>query len=235
MIVCSDCLHQNPDNSTFCESCGVSLPVASSCPNCGAPLESQARFCGQCGFNLQIAQSMNQADSKSTKINDLLPEPPPPSLVLTYENSSDLGKLEVLQKSEASLKSPLESSIQADLDSENTSGTQIQAQTAKLVHVQSQTLIDLKDYQSMVYLGKPNERFPPDINVGTLPNAEVVSRVHAALQREGDHYFAEDLGSANGTYINDSRLMTGSKQRLHNGDRICLGKGDLVTFVFQSS
>ena len=55
----------------------------------------------------------------------------------------------------------------------------------------------------MVYIGKPNDRIPPDINVGVLPNAEVVSRVHAAIHLEGEQCFVEDLGSANGTYVNN--------------------------------
>src|ERR1043166_10104189 len=32
------------------------------------------------------------------------------------------------------------------------------------------------------------------------------SRVHAEVRREGDQYLLQDLGSANGTYYNGSRL-----------------------------
>src|SRR3982751_6671676 len=35
------------------------------------------------------------------------------------------------------------------------------------------------------------------------------SRVHAEVRREGDQYFIQDLGSANGTYYNGSRLEKG--------------------------
>src|ERR687887_943691 len=36
--------------------------------------------------------------------------------------------------------------------------------------------------------------------------AAFASRVHAEVRREGDQYFLQDLGSANGTYYNGSRL-----------------------------
>src|SRR2546423_5386689 len=35
------------------------------------------------------------------------------------------------------------------------------------------------------------------------------SRVHAEVRREGDQYLLQDLGSANGTYYNGSRLEKG--------------------------
>ena len=83
-------------------------------------------------------------------------------------------------------------------------------------------------------IGKPNDRVIPDIDVSGFPSAEVVSRSHASIRIEGDNYYIEDLGSANGTYINHNVLAKGNRHLLHFGDRISLGKGDLVTFVFQS-
>ncbi|MFO5492420.1 MAG: FHA domain-containing protein, partial [Cuspidothrix sp.] len=44
-----------------------------------------------------------------------------------------------------------------------------------------------------------------------------------------------DVGSSNGTYINNLPLLPGNRHRLRPGDRISLGKGDLVTFLFQLS
>jgi pSer/pThr/pTyr-binding forkhead associated (FHA) protein len=82
-------------------------------------------------------------------------------------------------------------------------------------------------------MGKPNSQIPPDIDVSGFPNSEIVSRIHADIRVEGDTYFIEDVGSSNGTYINHTPLLTGNRHRLRSGDRIALGKGDLVTFIFQ--
>ncbi len=113
--------------------------------------------------------------------------------------------------------------------------TQLQQQTAQLFHVQTDTLIELPPNLSLIHLGKTNDRVPPDIDVAGFPNSEVVSRIHADIRVEGDSFYIEDTGSSNGTYINNMPLLPGNRHRLRPGDRIALGKGDLVTFLFQIS
>jgi len=115
------------------------------------------------------------------------------------------------------------------------SKTQLQQQSAKLLHVQTDRLIELSPSLSVVHIGKPNDRIPPDVDVSGFPNSEVVSRMHADICIEGDAYYIEDVGSSNGTYINNSPLLPGNRHRLRTGDRIALGKGDMMTFLFQIS
>lgn len=52
-------------------------------------------------------------------------------------------------------------------------------------------------------------------------NDKQVSRRHSVLKREGTHYVLEDLGTPNGTYINNKRI---SCQILAQGDTIRLGQ-----------
>lgn len=115
------------------------------------------------------------------------------------------------------------------------SPTQIQIQTASLLHVQTNMNIDLPEGLSVIHMGKPNDQIPPDIDVSGFPNSEIVSRVHADIRVEGDTYYIEDVGSSNGTYINHTPLAKGNRHKLRKGDRISLGKGDQVTFLFQIS
>jgi ribosomal protein L40E len=113
--------------------------------------------------------------------------------------------------------------------------TQLQQITASLVHVQSDRLIELPQNLSVIHMGKPNDRIPPDVDVSGFPNSEIVSRIHADIRVEGDAHYIEDVGSSNGTYINNLPLLPGNRHRLRPGDRISLGKGDMVTFLFQLS
>ncbi|MEL7008492.1 MAG: FHA domain-containing protein, partial [Cyanobacteria bacterium J06588_4] len=113
--------------------------------------------------------------------------------------------------------------------------TQLQVQKATLLHLQSNTTIESPDDLDVVHFGKPNGQIPPDIDVSGFPDTEVVSRVHADIRIEGDVYYVEDTGSSKGTYINHSPLQKGNRHRLRPGDRLALGKGDLVTFIFQLS
>lgn len=112
--------------------------------------------------------------------------------------------------------------------------TQLQVNQAKLVHIQTDNIIELSPQLTLVRIGKPNDRVPPDIDVSGFPNSEIVSRAHAQLRVEGDTYYIEDVGSSNGTYINNMPLPYGNRHRLRPGDRIALGKGDKVSFIFQS-
>ncbi len=63
----------------------------------------------------------------------------------------------------------------------------------------------------------------------------LVSRVHADILVQSDAYYIKDVGSSNGTYINDRQLYKGDRHHLKVGDRIYLGKKNLVTFLFQLS
>jgi DNA-binding response OmpR family regulator len=54
-----------------------------------------------------------------------------------------------------------------------------------------------------------------------------VSREHARVRREGWRVILEDLGSTNGTFLNDERVLT--PMELHDEDRITIGD---VTLTF---
>lgn len=49
----------------------------------------------------------------------------------------------------------------------------------------------------------------------------IVSRLHAKVERNGDHYLLSDVGSVNGTYLNGYRLE--KPHLLLDGDLIGLG------------
>jgi len=53
-----------------------------------------------------------------------------------------------------------------------------------------------------------------------------ISREHACVRRDGWRVILEDLGSTNGTFLNDERLFTPTA--LHDGDRIEIGDVVLV-------
>lgn len=113
--------------------------------------------------------------------------------------------------------------------------TQLQVTTARLRHAQTDTTLELPRQLSIIRIGKPNDQTPPDIDVSGFPDSEIVSRVHANLRVEGDTYYLEDVGSSNGTYVNGLPLPIGNRHRLRAGDRIALGKGDKVSFIFENT
>ena len=54
-----------------------------------------------------------------------------------------------------------------------------------------------------------------------------VSRQHSRIQTEGEKYYIEDLGSLNGTYVNQERI---DRMLLRHGDELQIGKFRLVFF-----
>ena len=149
--------------------------------------------------------------------------------------------LETSEGIESSFRNEPESETESELTPEiglaaagaMASATQLQLQKASLLHLQSNTTIEIPNHLDVVHFGKPNGHIPPDIDVSGFADSEVVSRVHADIRIEGDVFYIEDTGSSNGTYINHAPLQKGNRHRLRTGDRIALGKGDLVTFIFQ--
>ena len=66
---------------------------------------------------------------------------------------------------------------------------------------------------------------PPDADI--ILSNPYVSRRHVQIRRKQGGYQISDLGSKNGTYVNDERL--GSEARsLNNGDRIELGREQVI-------
>ena len=59
----------------------------------------------------------------------------------------------------------------------------------------------------------------------------MVSRRHAILRREGNHYTVADLGSSNGTFLNDLEIREPTP--LNHGDRILIGQHELLYLLDQ--
>ncbi|HRQ23383.1 MAG TPA: FHA domain-containing protein [Anaerolineales bacterium] len=94
------------------------------------------------------------------------------------------------------------------------------------------TLIDNQGSASQ----KEFELIKPEITIGRdesvdLPiTSPAISRRHAKLTREGDGFVLEDLGSSNGTFVNDQRLS--GRRTLKSGDRIRLGQA--ITLAYEA-
>ncbi|MEC4819892.1 MAG: FHA domain-containing protein [Scytonema sp. PMC 1069.18] len=115
---------------------------------------------------------------------------------------------------------------------QNTNNVQTTNLNLELFHIQSQKSFNLLPNFSVVRIGKPKEQYIPDINVSDLPNANFVSRLHAEIQAEKNDYYLVDLGSANGTYLNNMKLEPKKRYQLNLGDKIDLSHGGKVTFLF---
>ena len=64
----------------------------------------------------------------------------------------------------------------------------------------------------------------PDIDLTPVDTNRSVSRRHAKIIRTGnDYHVLEEVGTVNGTYVNDQRIPTGVPVTIHDGDLLKIG------------
>jgi CRP-like cAMP-binding protein len=64
----------------------------------------------------------------------------------------------------------------------------------------------------------------PDIDLTPVDQNRSVSRRHAKIVKRGGEYCVlEEVGTVNGTYVNDQRIPTGTPVAIHNGDMLKIG------------
>jgi len=70
---------------------------------------------------------------------------------------------------------------------------------------------------------------PPDVDLSYDDREHlVISRRHARIVGHNGRHEIEDLGSTNGTLVNQQRLRIGQRVRLQTGDRVALGYCEFV-------
>jgi ribosomal protein L40E len=210
----------------YSESENLAVPVAES--NIPESLELEEVTTPVAESNIPESLELEELDLPVAELESSFSEP------LNQESEIETTAQAVFLESK-SLETPTmtnDFSTQSSSMNVDTS-TRLQLQRAILFHLQTGSNLELPLNVAIVRIGKPNNQVPPDIDVSGFPNSEIVSRIHADIRVEGDTYFIEDRGSSNGTYVNHSPLLTGNRHRLRAGDRISLGKGDLMTFIFQ--
>jgi pSer/pThr/pTyr-binding forkhead associated (FHA) protein len=71
-------------------------------------------------------------------------------------------------------------------------------------------------------VGRRTSQFTPDIDL----DSEVVSRRHLEIVSRGRKYMLKDLGSTNGTMLDDDRILPGKLYELKHNSKIGLGVED---------
>ncbi|MGW4247205.1 FHA domain-containing protein [Nocardia sp. NPDC004722] len=214
---------------------GAATPAAALCPACGAP--SEGRFCENCGHD------------------SALPTPPPAPPVQPDAPSAQPDSFPA-QPDSASAWAATEGATRNINDPaatvlNNGSGTvwvaTVTADPAHYARMQAQKGPDLERVEFPDYY--PDRRIPlqgpnvligkrsasqglhPEIDLSVAPADIAVSRSHAILHIDGDGVTVTDLGSTNGTCLNDSPEPIPPKTAVpvYPGDRIHVGGWTTIT------
>ncbi len=92
--------------------------------------------------------------------------------------------------------------------------------------------IPLTKAETIVGRSHPRDSAAPDIDLWALgiEDSRTASRQHCRIIRRDNKFFIEDLGSMNGTRLNNRPLEPGVSYPLHSGDQIMAGR---VLLVFE--
>lgn len=81
-----------------------------------------------------------------------------------------------------------------------------------------------------VALGRrsPADGIFPGVDLTEADTESYVSRRHGRLVRQDQRFLYEDVGSSNGSFVNGTKLQPGVQVEIHEGDRLRLGKTEMV-------
>jgi CRP-like cAMP-binding protein len=118
---------------------------------------------------------------------------------------------------------------EVDADHVSLDATQIapsqKAEQHRLVDVATGTAFFLSTSdETTIGRADPVTGILPDIDLTPVDSNRSVSRRHAKIIKAGDEYHVlEEVGTVNGTYVNEQRIPTGVPVTIHNGDLVKIG------------
>jgi hypothetical protein len=218
VIYCSNCGVELPDGVAFCDACGtpvrgqngsIAQPAgrqngigATACPVCGAAALPGEAFCDNCGAAL-LAPTAYVSPSQVSTPSSQRQVGAPPSYSSAPMGSSPGYAPTTSRQVTASLvvtSPPPPATIQ--------------------IPNRPELIVGRSDPQSNSY---------PDVDLGPYGGLDLgVSRRHFRITRNGDHFYLEDLKAMNGSVVNGQRIPPYTLHPLRNGDRITLGKMELL-------
>jgi len=212
------------------------------CPVCGVDNLDGSAYCDDCGSKLPNAGGSPPAAAPASPPVAATPPPPPPPTPVSapggiicascnFENPageafcSDCGAS--LAGGGAAPPPPV-----APVTPPQGAQPGGAVATAKLIEKKTQREFPLTADVIIAGRQSPADNIFPDIDLTDVDPDSYVSRKHLQIIRQGNQYLIEDLGSSNGTFINEGpRLNPGIQQSLNNGDRIQLGQTEFVFVI----
>jgi hypothetical protein len=185
---------------TTCERCNTeNLEGSQYCDECGAPLSASARS----KKSADTGHSGNTTDSKK------MSEAAAAMVARQTEAVAPQGAAPAYAVSSASLALMEGAHARLVIERGRSAGKQF----------------PLNDDESQIGRWDADGGIFPDVDLDADDPEAKVSRRHARIMRRDEHYYIEDLGSTNGTFINRGRrLLPGDRQPLRDGDEIIVGK-----------
>ncbi len=253
-IICTNCGHDNQDDALFCDECGEELTSNTLSSVEEDKMLSEESY-GEVPNSEVVSDENLYAEASASEValdkepdaevsnREVVSEETEANMALQSELEPALESVSVETETEESeqLPSPLPMGAATRLELDEppipnivSPPTTLELPTAILINQETEEKFILPSDEKTVYIGRLNEEFPVQIDLSAIPNADLISRVHAVIHFENEVYYLEDAGSANGTWLNEQKIKTGTRfrQQLNPGDTIAFGRNQTVKFTF---
>jgi len=226
---CLICSEDNLEGATYCEQCGGKLPAGTD-EQPEAPLSEPpvGKYCETCGKPRPAgppggseappsASPVQPVQIQGGMIRCSICERVNPA---TAEYCEDCGK--ALGEAQTSLEN-----AEAP-PSQHVSMAHPQESYSRLALVSGGKELALGRDVMIIGRRSPADGIYPDVDLTDDDPEAYISRRHGQVVKSGSQYAFEDLGSGNGSFINNARLTKGFRQILKDGDRLILGKIEMI-------
>jgi pSer/pThr/pTyr-binding forkhead associated (FHA) protein len=172
------------------------------CPNCQHWNEEGANFCEECGGDLRGAAQSPAPVSVKPASKPVRP---------------------VTASSPVDVPGGLPTIVASTGQGQDADQTVLPYSGPRLELAATGSIFKLGD---RVVVGREDPRL--EIDLEGYPDSKFISHHHAQLTRVNDQQYVEDLGSSNGTYVNNRKLGSGQIEPVTAGDVIRFGKLEMT-------
>ena len=212
------------------------------CVNCGHENQDDASYCDECGEELNVNPPSSTEESELSSTESYVADEVETELQPEMESDIASESTEAEETEAPTSSMPIGAATRLEIDEPPIEKIVSPPTTLELPELPQAVLIEQETGEKFVlpaeektaYIGRINDEFPIQIDLSSIPNADLISRVHAAIHLENDVYYLEDAGSANGTWLNETELQSGIRfrQQLNPGDTIAFGRSQTVKLTF---
>lgn len=183
------------------------------CTNCGHKLMEAARFCDKCGATQTPPPVVQHTIPTPPMMQNTIPVSPP-AMQSTVPAPPPIA---------ANPVPPAPASVGAAVSGGAATRPLIMA---KLV-LPNAIEVELP-FEGSFKMGRSDGSAPIDLDLTEMDTDVFSSRRHAEIIVRFGEYYLKDLGSRNGTYINDKKIGVNEEVKLNDQDRIILGRVQLT-------
>ncbi|MCE7873821.1 FHA domain-containing protein [bacterium CPR1] len=212
---CSVCGSDNLDGSAYCEDCGARLPVGGATPAASNPPPAPA--------------SPTPPTSEETE-----PTPEPSGeggvLVCASCGAENPSYEAYCEDCGASLSGTSGSPPAVSVSSQSEPVAVAAPAVARIRLSLADGSREFPVSKDTIEIGRrsPVDGIYPDVDLTDVDTESFISRRHGRVLKGESGVLYEDLGSSNGSFLNDTRLQAGVQTALKDGDRLRLGKTEMV-------